>query len=274
MKGSVALIYVDDKQNKNRLLQTLTKNEIHFYEALNEDDLEYKIKLLEKKIDIIIMDTQEENVSDKFELISEVKKGNKNLKVLVLLHKYKALYIDQALRAKINDLMIMPFNDEDFIRKVKSLLTVNDQMEELPEGYMQQINNEISRADRGKYPISLILVEVQKQDLQEARALEFNLRSVLRTTDEIMKWDAKRYIIICPFTEKEQIQIVEQKIKETYDEGLKHSKSKKKIYMSGVSYPVDGQEISVLLSELSDGINESMMIDKLDQPLILWNRKK
>lgn len=276
MKESTALVYIEDRNIKNRLLQTLVSNKIKFQEASDEQDFEYKLKLFDQSIDIILLDTKEENIQDKFNLIKDAKKicNNTELKVLALLHKYKAIYIDQALRAKINDLMIMPFNDNDFIKKIKSLKNNKESLEILPEGYMQRINNEINRAKRGGYPLSLILTEIPGLNTEEAQGFEKSLKKTLRNTDNIIKWDVKQYLIMCPFTKKTQINIVENKVRKAYQIISSMRTIQKHFYLYGVTFPVDGEDFNSLQNKLIDGIKDSMVIDSINEPLSTMDKEK
>lgn len=274
MKKSAALVYVKDNNIKKRLISVMARNKMNFYETENSQDLVYKMKLLKDVLDIVIIDTDEQWLEDIFDDVKEITNTYPEIKVLTLLHKYKASYIDLALRSKVNDLMIMPFNDDDFLKKIRSLIKSREHCEILPEGYMEQINTEIGRATRGGYDVSFVMVEIPKVHKEEARLFEKGLMESLRITDSIIKWDIKRYLVVCPFTKKELIQVVEKKIREAYQKITVIQKMQDGFYLYGVTYPQDGKEFSDIYTKLCDGLHDSIVINNMKKPIKNMSREE
>lgn len=264
------LINIVSINTKIVVLSSLVSMSIDFVETYNEDDLKFKCKLLKNEIVVYIHELNYNEYNKDFLMIKEL--NAKNIKVIILIDKYNSQVIDDAMKAGVNDILTLPLKEKIFINKLKPFLAGKITKNLKTQSNNKMIDNknnsilvhkEIVRADRGKYSVCIILVELVNMQKSEIDNYCNDLEIKLRTTDIISKCQKNRLLLICPFTKKKDIVQVENKVRNMFEEYYKKSKHKIGLFIYGVSYPEDSDDLEKLFKRLEDGIHNSMIIGNM-----------
>lgn len=100
------------------------------------------------------------------------------------------------------------------------------------------------------------------------------LKSVLRDTDRIMNYDSRTFVIVCPFTPKENLVLVENKIRGTYEQLFGRNTVFRRLDMYGATYPDDGRSIDKLIELCEKGVHDSIVISGILEPLNTLSRER
>lgn len=264
------LINIVSINTKVVVLSSLVSMAIDFVETYNEDDLKFKCNLLKNEIAVYIHELNYNEYNKDFLMIKAL--NTKNIKVIIFIDQYNAQVIDDAMKAGVYDILTLPLKEKIFTNKIKSLFAYNDTKNLKTNSKIKiddKINNstlvhkEILRADRGNYSVSIIVVELVNMQKSEIDKYCEDLEIKLRTTDIISRCHKNRLLLLCPFTKKEDIVQVENKVRTIFKEHYKRTKNKSGLFIYGVSYPEDSNNLDLLFKRLEDGIHNSMIIGNM-----------
>ncbi|PKM50147.1 MAG: hypothetical protein CVV02_12860 [Firmicutes bacterium HGW-Firmicutes-7] len=266
MKNKV-LMNVAGNATRKIVLYTIVSLGYDFIEFQNPEDLRFKHGLLKDSIVMLIHELNYSTYERDFEMIKEV--SNKKIKVLLIIDRYETRVIDDAMEAGANDIIILPLKEEVLKNKIKNILTntvVPFQIEEQIEyTYVDDsvIDFELVRADRGKYSISLVMIELHSVMEDETIEIIEKLKDRLRETDLVMRYGPMKLLLICPFTGKENIVEIENKVRSLVKENVNNFKNKAVVTIYGISYPKDGEKARELIEMLDEGIMNSRLLGKI-----------
>ena len=281
MAGKV-LVNVYSIQVKNDLLSIFVRNAYDVLEVQSEHDLVFKYNLVQDDLVMYIQEFDEKNHDIALAQLRRI--DRERIRCVLLIHHYTSKIIDEALALNVRDVIVLPIEKERLEKKILPPVyqVRNNQAmpkepplqgvpeESVPEKHVfdeEPLRDEIIRADRGKYPLSLVLVHYSDVDDDCFTLFHDELRRQLRTTDRIVKYDDHRVLLICPFTPKNNLVEVENKVREAFSTVRFKGYTEGNMFLYGVSYPLDGKVTGDLLRKLKDGIHDSKVFSTLNGPL-------
>lgn len=275
MDGMI-LLNVYSTAIKNDILSLLVTFKLGFMEAFSNNEVMFKYNLVKDQVALYVHEIDDKAYQEACEIIEKVRAHK--VKTIVLIHKYDIGVIDDMTRLGVMDIIVMPMTRE----KLKSKLLANYRM---PEDLNRiqakdkddkedkenetlvdeaRVNNEINRAMRGQYPLSIILLHYAHIDYETYLDLKKRLQTILRTTDVLFRYNPQQLIILCPFTPKNYLVEVENKIRETFKVFNTTIANKGALYIHGVTYPEDGATMKHLFKLLEAGIHDSMLLQSIN----------
>lgn len=261
------LISISGVGSKKLVMSSIVNLGYDFIEFQDQEDLRFKLNLFKNNILLMIYELNYTAYNQDFDMIRNI--TNQGIKTLLIIDRYEAKVIDDALEAGANDIIILPLKDEVLKNKIKTILSsVSKPLEyiEIKEvAYVDPsiIEYEIIRADRGKYSISLVMAEFYGLNEEEIQKVSEKIKKKLRETDLIMKYGNNKLLLVCPFTGKENIVEIENKVRLVVQEYISQSSIKSSVIVYGKSYPKDGESANMLIELLEEGIANSRMIGRI-----------
>ncbi len=268
MEGKV-LLFIRDTQLRMNLLKSFTESQISFIEVQDMSELEFKMSLAMELNRLYVHEFSSVDEEGQFELLERMKKNN--WKLLVIFPEYSVRYIDQAQGVAVDDLMAQPVHSNVLLKKVKTLLSlpVEESSVSVVDSQSKTVAavvfEEINRADRGRYDLSFVMVSVTGLSAKERQVFLKDIKGLLRETDKVLIMeDLHNCLIVCPFTTKEFLVNVENKVRVAFDKVrmLFGITARIKLYLHGLTYPVDGENFDVIKERLLEGIRESKVFDQ------------
>lgn len=266
MKNKI-LINVSGFGSRKIIMSTIINLGFDFIEFHGAEDLKFKQSLLKDKIILMIHELNYTTYTKDFNMIKEVTKNQ--IKTLLIIDNYETKVIDDAIAAGADDVVVLPLKVEVIKNKIKNILSnVTKPLEfvEIKEiTYMDPsaIEYEIIRADRGKYSISLVMIEFHGMIEDEILDLSEQIKLKLRETDLVMRYGAKKLLLVCPFTGKENIVEIENKVRIIVKENINQLTTRSNAIVYGITYPKDGENANELIALLEEGIMNSRMIGRI-----------
>lgn len=278
MNGKV-LLNVYTVSVKNDILNILVQNGYDFIEVFNEHELTFKYNLIKEKLNLYIHELDENNYDESLRQMASI--DSKNIRCIVLIHKYSSRVIDDTLALDVKDIVVLPIERDNLLKKIMSSIKkpepVAAYMPSMPPEPEVQVDrsrmiDEINRAVRGDYPLSFVMIEYDSMGIEVYKVFKRELFILLRTTDILLKYDKNRLLALCPFTPKSHLVEVENKIRLAHMELSKVTVTPSTIYLYGVTFPDDGDDLDRLIKSMLDGIHDSMVFSKLDGTLHQMDR--
>lgn len=280
-----ALLNVYSLQVKNDLLSIFIQNGYDVLEAFNIDELTFKYGLIKDQLDVYVHELDEVNYDLSLQQLRRI--DREKVRCILLIHKYDSKMIDAALALDVKDVVVLPIEREKLKSKVLVPAYKVGTVPVMPKAPMPKtidegaeevvfdlalLKLEVSRAIRGDYPLSIVMVTYAEISSLAYEIFELKLKALLRATDEIMVYKKNTLLLLCPFTPKDHVIDVENKVKEAYAEINKKGIISGNVYISGTTYPDDGADIDVLLKRMKENIYDSRLFGELDGPLSKFNR--
>lgn len=271
MDGKV-LLFIRDYQLKRKVINCVASLQVPFVECFEQEELGFKMQLFQEDNKLYIHEFVLGDDDAQFERLRKIKE--KGWKVIVVFPKYVIEYIDRSQEIKIDDLMVYPVEEAPLKNKIVTLLSLpvakEPEQEPVDDGVHvnsleEVIQMEINRAERGKYALSFVMIDfgIVPQVIQNSYLVE--LKKSLRETDVILKADEKNtYILVCPFTPKNFLVEVENKIRYLFEEEKRQERVSKmtKLYAYGLTLGDDGHTFMEIYKRLTDSIHDSKLMDQ------------
>ncbi len=265
MKDKI-LVFIQGIPEKKMVLLTLAQMGYTFVECLNVEDMRFKLDLFKDRVLLMIHELNHNNYQKDFEMIKEI--NAKGIKTILIIDKYNIKIIDDAMAAGTSDIIELPLKSEILKNKLNTIVENKEKTPEISEKKdiswikPEAIEKELLRADRGKYSVSLIMIELYGVKEEEMLNLSEKFSEKLRETDIVMRYGIKRLLLVCPFTEKEHTVEIENKIRDVLEENIDNLVKKASAVVYGISYPKDGEDAVMLIKMLNEGVKNSKFIGK------------
>jgi hypothetical protein len=248
-------------------------------ECFEEEELSFKLQLYTEGNRVFIYEFTGDVADEEYARLKSIKE--KGWKILAIYPKYAIRYIDESQKIKIDDLMTHPVALDSLKRKIISLMNkMTPEAKEntvFPENLHDAVRVEINRATRGNYPLSFVMISPTEMTDEQKDIFSGMLKEHLRETDMIYtEDDAHTYMVLCPFTPKNSLVEVENKIRHVFDEIREPFKiaRKDKIYVHGLTLDEDGQTYHEIYEKLLKGIHDSKLLDQEDIQDLFKDRSK
>lgn len=220
-------------------------------------------------LDIFLPDGDSLEVIQKYREIS----GEKEIPFIVVSARIDSSKAVQALRAGAKDIITKPVNLDRLKERIDHILSSKYSFKERKSvrEYYDRIRNEVKRAQRGNYLLSLVLAGIFTADTLHAfykessyrRIVELEskypdkLRGVMRETDSIINLSPTEYLFILPFTDKEGVLTVQKKLENIYNVLIPEEERKKLLLVMGsATFPEDGKNPDELIAKLETDFKE------------------
>ncbi|HBT20550.1 MAG TPA: hypothetical protein DEA47_04195 [Peptococcaceae bacterium] len=220
-------------------------------------------------LDIFLPDGDGLEVIQKYREIS----GEKEIPFIVVSARIDSSKAVQALRAGAKDIMAKPVNLDRLKERIDHILSSKYSFKERKSvrEYYDRIRNEVKRAQRGNYLLSLVLAGIFTADTLHAFYKESSyrrivdleskypdkLRGVMRETDSIINLSPSEYLFILPFTDKEGVLTVHKKLENIYNVLIPEEERKKLLLVMGsATFPEDGKNPDELIAKLETDFKE------------------
>lgn len=292
MAGKV-LINIENRYIKSVVLKSLYERNFDFLEVLDENDLMLKLDIFRESIIFYIIEINSREYEAQYNLIKKLKSNvtAPGFSIMAIIHEGTSEIVSGAKDAKIDDVFLIPekrellqgsFNKrlDQFIKKFPSAIVNNPEWIEYRKNIVsafsenEDLKREIKRAGRGKYPVSFVMGRIFGAEPEKIQDFYRRLKSVLRDTDRIMNYDLRTFVIVCPFTPKENLMQVENKIRGTCEQLFGRNTLFKRLDMYGATYPNDGRSVEKLVELCEKGVHDSIVISGIREPLNELSREQ
>jgi len=245
------LVYIKSKFLFNRIENSFSEDiSVRLLETTYLNDCLIRIENLSTNLSCIIMDDDCSEKEALLEIASIRKTAGNKIPILLISSGNKTSFFSQAINQGVSDIIIKPFND-DFLREraVKLInANCNRNVEIVSISLFKYIKGELKKAEKGKYPLSLMLTTIQFPDdtkYSQKEILFFLdsyfdcLKGLFWDTDLFIKFDSKFYLGVFPFCDTKNAQIIYNKNAERFEELIDSNiiPSDCKMVFSNVSYP-------------------------------------
>jgi len=284
------LIYIEDRAMKGIVLKILREKGLEFLEGLDIKDIQLKLDLFQDMVFFHIIQISKENYKEQFEFVKRIKeRTSASFPVIAIIPGDSSEFVSGAKNAGIEDVVLIPEKREQFrnvfsARLTEFLKSIPVKNTNLDEGLQKKnkaedflsdeaLKQEIKRATRGKYSISLVMGRFTGIHIGQIHEFYEKLKRDMRDTDRIMAYDYHTFIVVCPFTVKSYLVEVEKKIRDAF-EGIFGYSRVRRLDMYGVTYPDDGKNLSELISIMEKGVHDSIVISGIREPLSAISRDR
>lgn len=282
MEGKV-LLFIRDYQLKRKIINCVASLGVQFIECYEQEELSFKMQLFEEGNRLYIHEFLPGDDDKQFEGLKKIRE--KGWKVIVIFPKYLIEYIDKSQEAKVDDLMVYPVEIAPLKNKIVTILSLPmfdddikvEEVEKKENGLEEIIKLEINRAERGKYALSFVMIDFGNVPQQIQKDYFIALKKSLRETDVILNTDDKNaYILVCPFTPKNFLVEVENKIRYLFEEEKKQERvsAMTKLYAYGLTLGEDGHTFKEIYKHLTDSIHDSKLLDQTIVQNLIYTRDK
>ncbi|MEW5921893.1 MAG: response regulator [Bacillota bacterium] len=205
--------------------------------------------------------------------------GRKEIPFILVSARIDSSSAALALKAGAKGVLVKPVNLEKLRERIDVILSSEYRLKERRSvmEYYDQIRVEVKRAQRGNYPLSLLLAGIFTADTYHALYKESSyrriidleskyperLQGIMRETDNIVNLSPSEYFFILPFTDGEGGLTVKEKLEKIYN-GLIPEEERKKLIMviGSTTFPKDGKNPDELISKLETDFKEKFSSPK------------
>lgn len=272
MDGKI-LLFIRDYQLKRKIINCVASLRLPFVECFEQEELDFKMQLFNEVNKLYIHEFTGVDEDKEFEHLEKIKA--KGWRIIVIFHKYSIEYIDRCQAIKVDDLMVEPIEEVPLKNKITTILSLaalEPEIEEVEEtvdveriSLKDVIQLEINRAERGKYALSFVMIDFGNVPGKIQNSYFKELKKLLRETDVILNAEEKNtYILVCPFTPKNFLVEVENKIRYLFEEEKHQGRvsSMTKLYAYGLTLGQDGLTFEDIYKRLTESIHDSKLLDQ------------
>jgi hypothetical protein len=281
MDGKI-LLFIRDYQLKRQVINLVAQLGLVFIECNDFNELDFRINLIDADKKLFFYEFHEGIEEEKqFKKLSDMK--IKGWKTLVVFSKYFIPYIDKSHKAGINDLCIHPVEIASIKNKILTLLSIPSEIQfeqeadEVTIPVEETISRELNRATRGNYALSFVIFEFVSVVASKHGVFIEELKAKLRETDAIITGRIKdTYLIICPFTPKNFVVEVENKIRTLFEDkkSLGEIAPLSRVYAYGLTFGEDGDNFEELITLLESNLQELKKMDQTIKQSLFYNPEK
>jgi FixJ family two-component response regulator len=245
-----------------KVIRILMKNDFYYIEASNPDELMIKLDLA-KNASLMIMDYKEDD--QETDLATLIQANLKKLPILWIMADRNTYQLSDKVKLYITDILLTPFSDNTLLRKVKAILKIQDkraaterkaeEISRLPAGRNSRIIGAIKSAVRERFPVCIILLNIAGSTMELNLQVLNRLRNILRQSDEIIETDLGEFLILCPYTPVEDLNVLERKILDAVTPVVQDAVADPDIQIFGANYPDEIDTFNELISRLAGGVS-------------------
>lgn len=256
------VLYIRNAKLRMKVIRILMKNDFYYIEASNPDELMIKLDLA-KNASLMIMDYKEDD--QETDLATLIQANLKKLPILWIMADRNTYQLSDKVKLYITDILLTPFSDNTLLRKVKAILKIQDkraakerkaeEISRLPAGRNSRIIGAIKSAVRERFPVCIILLNIAGSTMELNLQVLNRLRNILRQSDEIIETDLGEFLILCPYTPVEGLNVLERKILDAVTPVVQDAVADPDIQIFGANYPDEIDTFNELISRLAGGVS-------------------
>jgi len=256
------VLYIRNAKLRMKVIRILMKNDFYYIEASNPDELMIKLDLA-KNASLMIMDYKEDD--QETDLATLIQANLKKLPILWIMADRNTYQLSDKVKLYITDILLTPFSDNTLLRKVKAILKIQDkraaterkaeEISRLPAGRNSRIIGAIKSAVRERFPVCIILLNIAGSTMELNLQVLNRLRNILRQSDEIIETDLGEFLILCPYTPVEDLNVLERKILDAVTPVVQDAVADPDIQIFGANYPDEIDTFNELISRLAGGVS-------------------
>lgn len=256
------VLYIRNAKLRMKVIRILMKNDFYYIEASNPDELMIKLDLA-KNASLMIMDYKEDD--QETDLATLIQANLKKLPILWIMADRNTYQLSDRVKLYITDILLTPFSDNTLLRKVKAILKIQDkraaterkaeEISRLPAGRNSRIIGAIKSAVRERFPVCIILLNIAGSTMELNLQVLNRLRNILRQSDEIIEIDLGEFLILCPYTPVEDLNVLERKILDAVTPVVQDAVADPDIQIFGANYPDEIDTFNELISRLAGGVS-------------------
>lgn len=286
---NMILLHVENRFLKGVLLKSTVNTGIGILDIIDIDDLSLKLDAFSSGVCMAVLEITDWNMNSIQVEIDHLKTACPSIPLMAVVTKDTADIVAFAMRAGIRDILLLPKNRELYVRTVQEKMstyyerfhpkkqekeqdTLNIKQSLVERGLKEYLKMELKRAQRGKYPLSMVMAHLSGEAPEAINRLVLRLKKWLRETDKILHVDEHTLLGVFPFTQKEDVPIIEEKLREASEIELGKMRNHKKLCLYGTTYPQDETVLDMLLERMENGINNSLVINTIKSPLNVLSR--
>ncbi len=282
MKQHGKLLIVDDsplfRARMNDFLKTHYSFKVEEVNS-NREMIEYLKKTGLENILLIILDLHLPD-GNSLKALQKLKLNNKNfnkIPFLLVSARIDKETVAMAFKEGARDVIAKPVNYENLKKRIDNIITPEYKVKEKKTimDYYNQITNEIKRAQRGKYPLSILLAGIfQKADFKSVHKESYyskiidlekkypdELKRIMRDTDTVVSLSPSEYLFILPFTIKEGTSVIHKKIQQVFNAMVEKKERDNLLMIVGAAtYPEDGESTDDLILKIEKSFKKQFAV--------------
>ncbi|HHY81531.1 MAG TPA: hypothetical protein GX505_02500 [Clostridiales bacterium] len=253
------VLFLRNTNLKMNVIRILMKKNLYYIEASNTEELFFKLDMSQNAGLLILDYKEDEELFDMMEVLCRA--GLQQLPVLWITPSEKSNQLPDAAKRYITDILLFPFKESTLLRKIDGIMHIKEDKVtsgkkdsnafRLSPDHSSQVITAMELAARGGYPLCIIRLQVMNAFMELNLKLLNELKHTLRKTDQVLETDLGEFIVLCPYTPLQGLNVVETKIKETVDSIIQDSSRTHKVQINGTNFPECVKKYDDLVSELA-----------------------
>lgn len=251
-----------------RIRKILEGSRICAVETANQNNLISSLSKTNEDIGLVLMDL---DIEQKYamDLLIETRKRVKSTPIIIMTSEPKKTLFVEAMLQGATDFIIKPFTDQLLVEKIQKYLVPPDysNTELITMDLNQYVRGELRKAEKGKFPLSLMFMYFENNSstiINEHETNNFvfnNMKKLFWDTDLFIRFASEHGLGIFPFCSDENTVILKTKIESNFD-SLKTENDFLKDYnmiCAFVTYPSDTTDIDKVFNLFINRINEKFL---------------
>jgi DNA-binding NarL/FixJ family response regulator len=274
-KEEIIIVFDKMTSSKMRILRIFEEHDILVEDANSQMELLNVLSINQDKKCILIIGIDDELNDDGLELVKKAKKIYTDLSVIVLTSILKREFFARCIAGGVADYLLKPFEDDVLYERAQKLLNANQRVVEsvLRFNFPGYLRSEIIKAKKGKYSFTLLkstVFSITKDGYSnvdyEFSRISNNIYEDLITlfweTDIFIQYSGDSFLGFFPFCGEENSVLINDKVKKKFDsmKELNANIRKYDIINAFVTFPEDGDDVTLLLDKLTEKINETVTL--------------
>lgn len=219
--------------------------------ALTAEEAMNIIKTRNKPYDLIVTDVHLPQ-KDGLYIIDTLKRNKdfeeyKQVPIMVLTSDATTATVRRAIEKGARDYLNKPFTTKELVRRVKKLL--NEDEESLYNILMESLKEEVERARRGNYQLTLLIASRESSIGISIEEVVKDLSRHLRKVDTVVELGKSTVALVLPFTNIEGSKVVAFKIEKELTG---------KWYLGYSNFPTEAKDEEELYRIAKDRINQEI----------------
>lgn len=247
------LVYTKSAFIYNRIENAFSsKKNVHIICSVSISDCLRKIEERAAYLSCIILYSEEDEKEVLLEIVRISKTANRKIPIIMISTGYTVSFINKVINQGVSDIIIMPFTDQFLIERVYKTINKgnakNRNVEIISLSLFKYLNGELKKAQKGNYPLSMMLTTLQYEDEEKYTkkqknffldVFSDNLKGLYFDTDLFIRFDQKYYLGVFPFCSSQNESIILEKNTKSFNRLVFTNMlpADSKMITSFVSYP-------------------------------------
>lgn len=224
------LVYTKSAFIYNRIENAFSHNHgVHVICSISINDCIYKIHERAAYLSCVIVYSDSDEKEYLLE-IAKIRAANRKIPIILISSGNTVSFIHKVINHGVNDIILMPFTDQFLIERVYRIINKgsekNKNVEIISLSLFKYLNGELKKAQKGNYPLSMMLTTLQYDDEEKYSkkqknffldVFSDNLKGLYFETDLFIRFDQKYYLGVFPFCSSKNESIILSKNTERFN---------------------------------------------------------